>query len=84
LHLRVAIRVTPGKISRAGRIKAMHGKRGVCWDLVAWNNRGVAFVECKWKGRDSMKPNEWGWLHAALKVGLPLNNFAIGEWEFEF
>ena len=74
-----------------GRIVARNGGCSGCWDVIGWNNEGVMFVECKWKGRqgrgqqgkgkDRMKPNAIKWLQSALNAGTPLERFAICEWE---
>lgn len=55
-----------------------------CWDVLAWNQNGVTFIECKKaKGSDRINPNQIRWLEAALQEGLTEDNFAICEWEFE-
>lgn len=65
------------------RIVAINGKQAGCWDVMAWGKHGISFVECKHKGKDRMTPNEWKWLDSAIKAGLPLDKFAICEWELE-
>lgn len=55
-----------------------------CWDVLAWNEKGVKFIECK-KGKtsDALNDNQIRWLEAALQEGLTENTFAICEWTFE-
>jgi hypothetical protein len=63
------------------RILARNGKRGGCWDVMAWNSEGVTFVECKQKDEDHISAKQIKWLESALNVGIPLERFAICEWE---
>ena len=65
------------------RISSINGKRAGCWDVIAWNERDVCFVECKRKGKDRMTLNEWKWLESAIKAGLTIEDFSICEWELE-
>jgi hypothetical protein len=70
------------------RIVKRNGGRGGCWDVMAWNNEGVAFVECKLKDcklndrkyDDHISQNQIKWLESALNEGIPLERFAICEW----
>ncbi len=62
-------------------IATQNGKPSGCWDVLAWNNEGVTFVECKRKKRDCMTANEADWLESALKAGIPFEKFIICEWE---
>jgi hypothetical protein len=64
-------------------IATQNGKPSGCWDVLAWNNEGVTFVECKRKKRDRITENEANWLESALKVGIPLEKFIVCEWELE-
>jgi hypothetical protein len=51
-----------------------------CWDVFAFKNGRVLFIECKRKNEDSIIPTQREWLSAALKVGFTLDNFLIVEW----
>jgi len=63
------------------RIATANGSKwGGCWDVIAWDGKSVAFVECKRKGKDRILPSQVKWLESALKVGLRLENFMICEW----
>jgi hypothetical protein len=48
------------------------------WDLLAWKNETLIFVECKRK--DSMTPSEVRWLRAALNAGFGPELFVICKW----
>lgn len=57
------------------------GRWGGCWDVLAWNQDGVTFIECK-HGTDKITGGQIRWLDSGLKSGLSLDNFAICEWTF--
>lgn len=61
--------------------KTNNGRRGGCWDVLAWRGSELLFVECKRRGKDQMTDSQGRWLAAALKVGLSAENFAICEWD---
>lgn len=63
------------------RIALINGRRGGCWDVLAWNTDGIFFVECKRKSKDRMRTNGVKWLESGLKAGIPVERFAICEWE---
>jgi hypothetical protein len=65
-------------------IVQINGGCAGCWDVMAWNEHSLIFVECKktGKGKDSIKPNQVDWLQSALDGGLRPENFAICEWDF--
>jgi len=65
------------------RIATVNGGYGGCWDILAWNREGAFFVECKRRGKDRMRPNQFNWLESALKAGLRADHFAICEWDIE-
>lgn len=54
-----------------------------CWDVFAWKDERYLFVECKRKGRDSLRPGQKKWLASALKSGIPQSSFIIFDWDFE-
>jgi hypothetical protein len=61
-------------------VRANAGKRAGCWDVLAWDNREVFFIECKRRGRDQIRPSQAEWLAAALSSGLLPSAFLILEW----
>jgi hypothetical protein len=62
------------------RIVKENGRRGGCWDVLAWNGDRIKFVECKRRKKDSMRPSQKKWLESARNVGLHKEQFAICEW----
>jgi hypothetical protein len=54
-----------------------------CWDIVAWKNSNILFVESKHKGKDRIRESQFRWFKTGLSVGLSIKNFLIVEWEFE-
>jgi len=59
------------------------GKQQGCWDVLAWKDASYLFVECKRKGKDSIRPSQVDWLNAALRAGLGVSCFRICEWELD-
>lgn len=62
------------------RIKNRSGKRGGCWDIFAWKNGTLAFLELKRTKKDVIRPNQILWLQAALDVGIGAESFLLVEW----
>lgn len=54
-----------------------------CWDVVAWKNENIVFLEAKRNGRDRIRPNQIDWLRASLAYGLNCNNFIIIQWDIK-
>lgn len=52
-----------------------------CWDVLAWKNDEIIFVESKHKGKDKVRQTQINWLSAALRYGLKPQNFLMVEWE---
>lgn len=52
-----------------------------CWDVVAWKEHRLLFVELKRKGKDRIRSTQIGWFDAALKSGLSVDNFLLIEWD---
>lgn len=65
------------------RIVTINGGRRGCWDVLAWDETCVTFVECKRRKRDRITVNQVTWLKSGLKAGLRVDNFAICEWDTE-
>jgi hypothetical protein len=66
---------------RFDAILTLNGKRGGCWDVLAWKNNQIVFVESKRKRKDRIHPNQRRWLAAALKAGIDADCFSICEWD---
>lgn len=54
-----------------------------CWDVVAWKNENIIFLEAKRNRRDRIRPNQIDWLKASLAYGLNCNNFIIIQWDIK-
>ena len=65
------------------QIVAINGRPGGCWDVMAWNSKGVFFFECKRKGRDRMREKGVRWFESAQRAGIPADHFFVYEWEPE-
>lgn len=52
-----------------------------CWDIVAWKNQKIHFIETKHKGKDRPNKNQKSWYLAARKVNIPKENLLVVEWE---
>jgi hypothetical protein len=61
-------------------IKKKTGRRGGCWDVIAWKKREVKFVESKRSKKDELRPNQFLWLEASLDIGIPVESFLLAEW----
>jgi deoxyribodipyrimidine photo-lyase len=68
-------------------VRANSGKRGGCWDVLAWKQREqVLFVESKQKApryKDSIQDSQKEWLEAAMSVGVAPSCFVVCEWDIE-
>jgi hypothetical protein len=56
---------------------------GGCWDVFAWNDSTIAFIETKQLGegwQDTIRLSQRLWLEAALACGLDADSFLILEW----
>jgi hypothetical protein len=51
-----------------------------CWDVVAWQNERLLFVELKRFRHDNIRSTQIRWLEAGLDSGLTLDNFLVVEW----
>lgn len=52
-----------------------------CWDVVAWNNNNLIFIESKRSKKDFVQSTQNIWLKSSLEFGLKLENFLIVEWK---
>ena len=64
-------------------LQAIAGGKSIngCWDVFAWKNDKVKFIECKRVGKDKIRASQIKWYKKAVKLGLPQNSFLIVEWE---
>jgi hypothetical protein len=62
-------------------IISINGSRSGCWDIIAWRDARIFFVEAKRKKRDRMRSTQYQWLQSALSAGIRLHSFRLVEWE---
>ena len=63
------------------RIATAKGSLRGCWDVFAWRESAVLFVEAKRNKKDKISQDQKEWLEAAMKVGVSLAHFLIVEWD---
>jgi hypothetical protein len=52
-----------------------------CWDVFAWRGDEILFIEAKRLRRDRMRVSQHNWLAAAVGIGVPIDAFAVAEWD---
>jgi len=62
------------------KIRDKNGSMSGCWDVLAWKDGKVLFVESKRSGKDQVRPSQIKWLASALAVGLVPSDFLLVEW----
>lgn len=62
--------------------KANHGWAG-SFDVVAWREQELRFVELKRRGHDRIRDTQRRWLSTALDCGHDPDAFQILEWDFD-
>ena len=63
------------------RIVDANGSRRGCWDVLAWKDERVVFVECKRKSEDRIRTTQTAWLESSLRAGIGLDSFMVCEWD---
>lgn len=53
-----------------------------CWDVVAWRDGKLLFVESKRRKRDKIKDTQISWMNAAMQYGFTSENFLMVEWDY--
>ncbi len=56
-------------------------KGGGCWDVLAWKEKKILFVECKRSKKDRIQKSQIIWLERCLNLGLKPENFLLVEWD---
>lgn len=65
-------------------IAKLNGNRfSGCWDVVAWKNGNILFLEAKRNKRDRIRSTQIKWLKASLAYGLKCSNFIIIQWDIK-
>jgi hypothetical protein len=55
-----------------------------CWDIVAFKNDIILFLECKGKpSNDKISDSQIKWITTGMKCGIPNEHFFIVEWDFK-
>jgi hypothetical protein len=54
-------------------------QRGGRWDVIAWRDGDVRFIELKGEG-DSIRPNQRAWVASALRHGFQPSQFAVVDY----
>jgi hypothetical protein len=52
-----------------------------CWDVVAWDEEQVLFMELKRRKQDRVRATQLSWLETGLRIGLRVEQFLIVEWK---
>jgi hypothetical protein len=74
------IELPPPAASLFSRIATHAARGGGCWDVFAWRDDDMLFIEAKRSGRDRLRLTQRTWLEGALAEGVPLSSFIIVEW----
>lgn len=53
-----------------------------CWDVLAWKDGKLLFVESKRKKHDKIRDTQVSWLNAAIQCGFSQENFLMVAWDF--
>lgn len=61
-------------------IKAKTGRSGGCWDVFAWKDDQLLFIELKRQKKDVVQDSQRLWLEKSLESNLTANDFAFLEW----
>lgn len=61
-------------------IRARTGRHGGCWDVFAWKDDQLLFIELKRQKKDVIQDSQRLWLEKSLDSGLTSDNFAFLEW----
>jgi hypothetical protein len=63
------------------RLRAASAPDGRPWDVVAWREDRVLFLDAKRRQHDRIRPSQVAWLDAAVRQRLPEVGFGIVEWD---
>ena len=62
------------------KISGKTGFKG-CWDILAWKEDKVMFVELKRKSKDKIRETQIRWFEMAKGIGVSEDCFCIVEWD---
>lgn len=52
-----------------------------CWDVIAWKDKQLYFIESKRRKKDSLRDTQRHWINSAMRYGLAPENFIVIEWD---
>ena len=58
------------------------GKTTACFDVFAWKDDKVVFIEGKHKGKDKLTKAQTKFIEGAIACGIKKENMIISEWSF--
>jgi hypothetical protein len=65
---------------RLDDIQRLAGKRGGCFDVLAWRDGQVIFLEAKRKHHDKIRDTQRRWIEAAISTGVTPDKLIMVEW----
>ena len=68
--------------STVARLRSASAPEGRPWDVIAWRDKRILFLEAKRRHGDRLRPGQIAWLEAAVRKRLVEVSFGIVEWEF--
>jgi hypothetical protein len=67
--------------STVARLRSASAPEGRPWDVIAWRDDRILFLEAKRRHRDRLRPGQVAWLDGAIRQHLGDIVFGIVEWE---
>jgi len=64
-------------------IKNKNGTLKGCWDVFAWKNEKIIFVESKRKSKDTIRTTQKKWAETVLSMGYPVETLLLVEWDLK-
>jgi hypothetical protein len=61
-------------------IQSVTGAKGGCFDVLAWRNGRMLFLEAKRKHHDKIRDTQRRWIEAAITTGVAPDKLIIVEW----
>jgi hypothetical protein len=61
-------------------IQKVAGTKGGCFDVLAWRDGKVMFLEAKRKRHDKIRDTQRRWIEAAISTGVAPDKLIIVEW----
>ena len=61
-------------------IQSVAGAKGGCFDVFAWRDGQILFLEAKRKSHDKIRDTQRRWIEAAISTGVAPDKLIIVEW----